>query len=146
MKLCPAALLLASVVLCASAMAEVETQPAAKEQTLAGTLGSKPLTAPESVVAVLYSGDRTINVSAPADIATKLVDLGKKGAKVELTGTVSGDAIAVSKIVESEAEKEEGNEKKAMKKEKKKEKKKGAKKDEAKANEMEKNDEMAVKN
>ncbi|HYG76692.1 MAG TPA: hypothetical protein VEK08_16935 [Planctomycetota bacterium] len=99
------------------------------EETKSGTLGAKPITAAADVVAVLYDGADTISLSATGDVVAKLEELAKKSAKVQLTGTVDGKTMVVTKIVETEQKADE----KDMKRERKGKKKDGEKKRKKKA-------------
>jgi len=74
----------------------------AGEQTKIGTLGVKATTAPAEVVAVLYTPDVDFKLLAAGDVAKKLEEFAKKVAKVKVTGTVDGDKMTVSQVVNLE--------------------------------------------
>ncbi len=97
------------------------------DDTKAGTLATKPIAAAAEVVAVLNDGTDTITLTATGDIATKLDELAKKGAKVSVTGTVNGKTMAVTGVMETadpKAEnKDDGKKKKKGEKGEKKKKK-----------------------
>ena len=86
-------------------------------ETKSGVLSEKPGTAGEGVVAILtvkaerkaakHGGggatEEKINLIAQGDLATKIVDLAKKGATVDATGVLDGAAMKVTEVVEKAA-------------------------------------------
>ncbi|HEY3321407.1 MAG TPA: hypothetical protein VGP72_13125 [Planctomycetota bacterium] len=94
------------------------------EDNRVGTLGPKPVTADAGVLAMLYTAGTDYSLSGGDDIAQTLQDLAKKGAKVRAYGTVDGNKIKVSRIVELDAKPEDA--KKGKKKDKSDKKKDGA--------------------
>lgn len=79
---------------------------AADELTWTGTLGAKPATAKDGVVAVLIvkadGKESTVNLWATGETATTLKEWAAKSAKVTVTGTKVDDAnVKVTKVVEA---------------------------------------------
>ncbi|MCY3023767.1 MAG: hypothetical protein NTW87_32710 [Planctomycetota bacterium] len=91
------------------------------EATKTGTLAEKPVNAAADVVAVLQvksadakrekknkraggGAEETINLTATGDVASKIGDLVKKSAAVEVTGTLTGDTMKVSSVTESKTD------------------------------------------
>jgi len=74
----------------------------AGEQTKTGTVGVKAATAGADVVAMLYTPSGDFKLSAEGENQTKLEILAKKMAKAQVTGTITGDTIKVSQVVDIE--------------------------------------------
>lgn len=82
-------------------MCLILSSAARADDTKSGTLALKPETAAADVVAVLTDGADTYTLSASGDVATKLGELAKKGAKVQLSGTVKEKTMQVTAVTET---------------------------------------------
>jgi hypothetical protein len=120
--------LLSTAALCAEDEAPDQKKPT---ETKSGVLSEKPGNAGEGVVAVLtvqkdegkattkeekkaerkakkHGGDAAvtedkINLIASGDLATKIIDLAKKGATVDATGVLDGASMKVTDVLEKTA-------------------------------------------
>ena len=100
---------------------DTKDKPAAApagELTKIGTIGMKATSAPSEVVAMLYTPEADLKLLATGDVAKKLEEFAKKVAKVKVTGTLAGDKMTVSQVINLEQKADDQDKKGGKKKNK----------------------------